>query len=104
MNTTELISILRGCHLTNSHATDVFAADELPLSLDHYPTAIISNTDGSDKSGTHWTAFYFPNKNAPAEFFDSFGRPPEFYNPHFKNFLENNATKWLTTPKWFNLH
>ena len=72
--------------------TEVFAADELPSTPGRWPTAYVVNTDVKGRPGTHWTAFYFP-KTGPAEFFDSLGRPPEYYHRRFKTVLLRNGPR-----------
>lgn len=64
-------------------------ADKLPSKIKRRPRAYIVNTDKSHQPGRHWVAFYFPSRG-PAEFFDSMGRPPDFYHKRFKNVLLNN--------------
>ena len=55
----------------------IYAADEhLPVWRDRQ--IFICNTDTHDNAGRHWTAYYFPDEG-PSEYFDSKGRPPNYY-------------------------
>ena len=40
---------------------------------------VIANTDSKDGPGKHWVAFFFTD-SGPDEFFDSLGKPAEFYD------------------------
>lgn len=58
----------------------IFSADTMP-DIDKDMKAItapsfIVNYDDSDEPGSHWVAMRFP-RGAPAEYFDSFGQPPD---------------------------
>lgn len=59
---------------------------------------IILNTDVYAKSGQHWCAFYL-NANGKAEFFDSFGRKPSYYNNHFSAWLRKYARTFVYNTK-----
>jgi hypothetical protein len=71
----------------------VISEDEAVLKIQNSakPLLLISNTDPSWLPGKHWVSFYFPKKGS-AEFFDSFGHPPEFYSDHFVSFLQLNSS------------
>ena len=71
----------------------VYPSDKLPTSVLSYPSLFIANVDTSDKSGSHWVAFYF-TKEKEGEFFDSYGFPPSSYPGTFTSFLKNNSTSW----------
>ena len=59
------------------------------------PRWYVVNTNRCGNSGLHWTAFYFP-RHGPAEFFGSFGNPPEYYHRRFVDVLTVNASKYWT--------
>ena len=61
--------------------------DQLPKKI-KYPSCLVINNQTSYKPGEHWLAIYF-DKMKRAEFFDSFGNNPIYYN--LKSFLEKNA-------------
>ena len=66
----------------------VFARDTLPQSV-NYPCALISNTDLSYESGTHWIAIYI-DEDGIGEYFDSYGLSPIYQE--FRHFLRRNCT------------
>lgn len=98
MNSQQIDSILRYNQYSKRYFKGVYAADQLPLIVDSYPAAFVVNTDPSHKPGTHWVSFYF-NANGNGDFFDSYGKTPEFYNDEFKVFLDNNTGKWKYNKK-----
>ena len=89
MNTLQIKQALESNRFTKKNFCGVFAADELPKSLDTFPCGFIANTDPSTKPGTHWVAFYFPS-HEKGEFFDSYGHPPE----HYKSFKFYKPEIW----------
>lgn len=72
----------------------VFPADKLPKLKK--PAMIIANTDSSDQPGSHWVAFFLPQKG-PTEVFNSTGQGVE--NEYFIKFLENNCKKFVFNKK-----
>lgn len=64
----------------------VYPRDLLPHSI-HTPLAFVVNTDPHTRPGTHWTAIYI-NEKKEADFFDSYGRPP---NSDSKSFIQRNS-------------
>jgi hypothetical protein len=62
-----------------------------------YPSAFVVNTDHSKGPGEHWLAVYF-DAGGTAEFFDSYGNPPEMYG--MLNFLmDNSETRYVQNRK-----
>ena len=78
---------------SNNKFCGVFSSDTLPTDLQHYPCGLIANTDASTEKGSHWVAFYFPNRDE-GEFFDSYGFPPAFYRTTFQTFLDSHSKTW----------
>jgi hypothetical protein len=76
-----------------NYPVTVCAADELPTRIEQRPHTFIVNTDTSEKRGSHWTVFHFPEKGA-SEFFDSMGNDPERYHERFKNILIVNGSDY----------
>lgn len=68
----------------------MFAADQLPSNLT-FPCGFIVNTDPYDKKGSHWCAFFFPNSNT-VEYFDSYGKPINYYNSYFPKYVSDFPT------------
>ena len=64
----------------------VIAADTIPTTISHFFCVFIANTDVHAKSGQHWCAFNI-SENGKVEFFDSYGKPPIFYNNLFARWL-----------------
>lgn len=69
---------------------NVYAADELPQKV-NLPASLIINTDNSYNEGRHWLAIYI-DSNEVAEYFDSFGIPPN--NNNFIKFIRRNSRSW----------
>jgi len=65
----------------------VFSTDTLPKK----PRLLVSNTDPSNKPGTHWIAIYV-DSNGRGEFFDSFGRKP---SEVFEDYMNENCIDWI---------
>ena len=93
MYASQLERVMRTDSIGKRQFRGVFAADRLPRTVPQYPSSYIVNTDPASKPGTHWVAFYFPNKDQ-GEFFDSYGQTPEFYHRAFENFLNHNSYRW----------
>ena len=98
MNTRQIAVVLRNDPKTQTVFQGVFASDRLPSYIDHYPAAFVANVDPHTQPGSHWCAFYF-TKDQQGEFFDSYGRKPQDYSDHFKQFLENNSKQWTYNHK-----
>ena len=58
----------------------------------------MANVDTSEKSGTHWMAFYFVY-GQHEELFDSYGPPAHRYTKYFEDFLNGNAAQWTYNMK-----
>ena len=98
MNTRQLEKIFSTGKITKNQFHGVFASDELPKTVQDYPSAYVANVDPSDQPGSHWIAFYF-DKNKEGEFWDSYGQHPENYVKTFINFLQINSTNWSMNHK-----
>ena len=94
MNTYEIEIALRAdCRLSKSFE-GVFPRDYLPKFVSQ-PTALVANTDSSNRSGEHWVAIYIENDKG--EYFDSYGLPP--VHSEFLQFLKNNCKSWTFNTK-----
>ena len=91
MNTLEIELVMKRDNLSKKSWLGVFPKDRLPY-IFSYPAALIFNTDNSDEPGSHWIAIYF-GRNRKAEFFDSFGNSPSFYD--LNQYLEQNSTSFV---------
>jgi hypothetical protein len=92
MDSDQLRSALVQC-IPSSYETGVFACDQLNhIRSDQF--AFIFNSDTSEKDGTHWLALFKDSDSSIVDFFDSFGKPIQYYaNSKFiLNFVKNKAT------------
>ena len=97
LNTLQLTFALKKHVQTASQFVGVFARDELPLIIDEFPAIIITNTEPSTKSGSHWILFYFDN-NGNVEYFDSLGTLSH-YHKDFLKFIKNNCNYYSRVVK-----
>lgn len=88
MDTSQIMCILNSDPILSKTAEGVFPADKLPKYINY--GGFIANSDVSYKPGKHWCAFYFDGRGY-AEFFDSYGKPPQYYNSHFVSCLQDNS-------------
>ena len=86
MDENEIHSLLSDCPLYGG----TFASDELPENP-RVPIAFVVNTDPSSLPGTHWQVVHLLG-NGKAEFYDSFGFPPDEDN--ISNYLERYVSEW----------
>lgn len=85
MNTLQIKNILSRDPITKKYFIDVFPSDELPSKIRRYPACFVCNVDPSTKPGSHWLCFYILSPDE-AEFFDSYGNEPAFYQGAISNF------------------
>ena len=88
MNTAQITHALEEDPITNKKFCGVFPSDKLPQTIDKYPCGFVANTDPSTKPGIHWVP---PRKGS---WFDSYGKPAEFYGAAFTDFLEKQCDEW----------
>lgn len=98
MNTDQLICVIRENACFSDKVKGVFSPDTLPSKVSFYPSAYICNTDESHLPGRHWVAFWFQSPRY-AEFYDSLGHCPSYYDERFKRFLKDNSNIWKYTTK-----
>jgi hypothetical protein len=89
MNVSQIIRKLRA----RPEFAGVYAADELPLTVEGRPRLLVVNSDVASGLGKHWLALYFP-EDGVNQFFDSTGHAPDYYHPRFQNLLSNNGTSY----------
>lgn len=88
MNNFQLERYLKKYHVK------VTCADELPRIFKKNKCRFwVVNTDRCGGRGIHWVAFHFPLRG-PAEFFDSLGNSPEYYNTRFRYILTINGPRY----------
>ena len=93
MNSLQILRVLKGDDLARRYAVGVYPADRLPP-VQKYPSALVVNSDPDGMRGSHWLAMYFDD-HKKAEFFYSYGLPPEIYGDHFIQFLEKNSSHFV---------
>jgi hypothetical protein len=93
MDTRNIEQILTKDSFTRHVFQGVYPVDCLPERIDSYPTAIICNTDPSDRPGAHWVAMYFDDAMC-GEFFDSFGFHPSYHHENFTRFMNKHSIRW----------
>ena len=93
MNTVQITRGLEQDPITSKKLCGVFPSDKLPQSIERYPCGFVVNTDPSSEPGTHWVAFNFPSESK-GEFFNSYGKSPNYYNHSFENFLNKHSYEW----------
>ncbi|GIX84985.1 uncharacterized protein CDAR_374191 [Caerostris darwini] len=87
--------IIVGC-VDNDAFHGLYASDKIPF-IKEKKYAFVVNSDESSEPGSHWLAFYC--ENGCIEFFDSFGNPPDFYDPQFHEItLRYPSICWNSTP------
>ena len=86
MNNYEIESAL------SAYGVRALCAEELPITV--RAGCFVVNTDHCGNAGKHWTVFYFPKGDKPAEFFDSLGRAPGYYHSRFEHILMANGPRY----------
>ena len=90
MNTIQINKVLKSEVKTKKIYLGTFSVDQLPKKI-IYPSCLIVNNQNSYESGEHWLAIFF-HKNKVAEFFDSFGNSPCYYN--LGNYLDSHSKRF----------
>jgi hypothetical protein len=90
MNSYELTSVISGTESLKKHCLGVFPADVLPSRLAP-GKSIILNTDRIGGEGKHWVCFFRCPINKTVDFFDSFGRPCQYYHKEWLSFVQKNG-------------
>ncbi|GIY37616.1 hypothetical protein CDAR_125921 [Caerostris darwini] len=96
MNGNQIHFILSRDSTTSPFFKGVYASDKNTFHK-RKKYAFVVNSDESSEPGSHWLAFYC--ENGCIEFFDSFGNPPDFYDPRFHEItLRYPTVCWNSTP------
>ena len=90
-----LEQVLKKDTVTSKMYGGVLARDELPDQV-VYPSCYIINTKPRNHHGEHWLAIFY-DQNGDAEFFDSYGHHPNYFN--FKSFLDRTSRSWSYNKK-----
>jgi hypothetical protein len=84
MNNLQIDKILKVHPSSKRIFIETMPCDKSPQEVQSYPYAYVLNTDYSVGPGIHWVALFVLSEDQ-AEYFDSFGMPP---NDCIKKFLE----------------
>lgn len=93
MNGSTIERLLSENSVTNRYFYGVFAANKLPIPLDHVFSLIV-NLDKSGEPGSHWVAIFA--KGVTAFYFDSLGLPPHVDT--IRDWLQRNFLKVFWNP------
>ena len=91
MNTEEIATALKRDLYARRVFGGVYPQDKLPR-VASYPSAFVINTDRSEGPGEHWVAVWLDGRGK-AEYFDSFGLPPSFYEG-IEHFILNHSYRY----------
>ena len=94
MNTAQITYALEHDPKTSKKFCGMFPGDKLLWTIDRYPCGLAVNTDPYTKPG-HWIAIFLMSLQN-GDWFDSYGKPPEFYGAVFTEFINNQCNEW----KW----
>ena len=100
MNTEDINTILSTNSVTKDTFLGVFALDELPkskLMMDRW--FLVCNCCPISLPGEHWVLMFYENDEI--QFFDSFGKAPDFYNGMERFILEQNPGAVSFNPEQF---
>ena len=97
MDTHQIDYVLKHHSSTKPYYKGTYASDQLPREISTVKQCYVVNTDPSNKTGSHWVAFYF--EGGKGEFFDSYGNEPSFYSSTFTTFLQRNSLSWVYNTK-----
>lgn len=93
MNGYELECFIKSNQCVQHTVKGIFARTNLPTGRMEYPSAYIVNSDDDNGPGEHWLTIVLKSR-AHGIFFDSFGRPPDFYGAELKHFLNCNVDSY----------
>ena len=94
MNTTQITFVVKKDKFAKQIYLGTFSADQIPQTVKSFPICFIANSKPKQEAGEHWIAFFIDGTRR-GFFFDSFGKPPQYYNENFKTFFVNNCTTYM---------
>ena len=94
MDTIQIVCALKSDPIARKMFCGVCPSDLLPKVIDKFPCGFVANTDPSDEYGTHWVALYFQYSEREGEYFDSHGKPPDYYHKTFKEYIIKHSINW----------
>lgn len=90
MDTKEMLGIVDMLADLKPFFRGIFASNSLPVRVTRFPSAVVCNTDPIEEKGSHWIVFWLRNETE-CEFYDSFGRLPEYYDIRLRDFIDRNS-------------
>ena len=88
MNTLDIFKHLSADE--HSNFCGVKARDQLPNKMS-YPCGFVVNTDNKNKTGEHWVAIYFYDRNKSI-FFDPMGFSPKYHK--FQKYIKKHSKEY----------
>lgn len=93
MNTDELRRVISSLHCLNKCHVEICALNTLPkTTTNRYPQVYIINTDPIPLPGEHWISVLMLDTMS-SEYFDSLGKPAEFYGDSIQKFISENSQR-----------
>ena len=93
MNTIQLNSMLNDFDCLKGTIIQITAVNTLPQVITNsFPQIFIVNSDPYPNSGKHWVCVIFYS-SSKSEYFDSLGKPPDFYGRNLQSFIDRNSRK-----------
>ena len=93
MNTAQIAYELEHDPKTSKKFCAVFPSDKLPQTIGKCRCWLVAKTNPSTKPGKHWNSIFlsYPRQGS---WFNSYGKPAEFYGAAFTDFLEKQCDQW----------
>lgn len=99
MNSVQLMEIIKRHQCLKDTFKEITAINDLPeVIIGPYPQFFIFNDAPYPHPGKHWICVIFTSSST-AEYFDSLGKPPEFYGYQLKIFIDENSKRCYFTAK-----
>lgn len=96
MNSNEINAILKNDRYTKHVFQGVYATDQIP-DVKSFPCSFVINSQPHYEQGLHWLVMHFPNKDSSVEFFDSFGKSPDYYGHYFLDYMHENNLNYKSS-------
>ena len=92
MSNMQLAKILSRHHHTQQTFESCLSRDQMPLAIRHFPSFYVVDIKHSREEGIgHWTACFFTAPDQKSQFFDSYGKSPQYYAQSLHTLLVNNS-------------
>ena len=91
----QIVKLMENDPVMKLQFAGVYARDTLPQCPADKKSVYIVNSDVSTSAGKHWLCIYCPYRGTHNEFFDSYGRHPNYYGKSLTNLLECNGKQFI---------